>query len=282
MRLLDPINLAEATNLHSNFTHERPSAPPGGSPCAGLSRLHEPTLPQPCSAHPRSTGPRHPLSRSRARLPPARPPRLTARGGPRGGSVRRPGLRAGLLREARGRRETPPPRSHQEQPGIFGRPLPSLTAAPVPPTCVCGVARPPAEPSRAPRRPPGATPGPACGPEQRLGPASPPVPSASRRPAASGASKRRREGGGRRHVCFCRAHPHREPAPGYAAVLNFFSRKVPRNLWERSGTSHLTSSQNRLKLCSLQRRLVEAGSIPLEIQFNSLNAFTEERADVLK
>lgn len=62
----------------------------------------------------------------------------------------------------------------------------------------------------------------------------------------------------------------------------FFSREVPRNLWERSGTSHLTSSQNRLKLCSLQRRLVEAGSIPLEIQFNSLSAFTEEHADVLK
>lgn len=134
VRLPDPSNSAEATNLPSNFTYGPPSAPPGGSPRAGLSCPHEPTAPQPRSAHPRSPGPRRPRPRylpiplpalaSRQR---ARPPAATHR--PRGAPSRlRPGLPAELLRDTGTRRASLPPCAHQEQPGKFRRPLPSLTA----------------------------------------------------------------------------------------------------------------------------------------------------------
>lgn len=102
-------------------------SPPSPSPALPTSEHRAPPPFIPLSPHPSS----------RTRLPPARLPRLTARGEPRGGSARRPGLRAKLLRAAGGRRAAPPARAHQEQPGKFGRPLPSVKGhPPEPPTCV--------------------------------------------------------------------------------------------------------------------------------------------------
>lgn len=239
-------------------------------------------MPQPCAAHPQSTGLLFPLPatalRSRRRARPPAATHLPPAGGPGAAPPAAPACELSCPgrpgEDERLPRPAPTARSQGNSGGLFSPSKPSPRSQ----LPVYGGGGLPVGPSGAPRR------GRHPAPHADLTPASPPFLGACSSPAASDASKHRRESGGRRHFVFCRAHAHREPAPGHSAVLLLFFSPVKFPGISGKGLGRLIppSSPNRLKLCSFQRRLVEASSIPLEIRFNSLNAFTEEHADVLK
>lgn len=209
--------------------------------------MPSPALPSPEHRPRRPLPPPIDLSVSPIPLPAA----LTARGGPQAAPPR-----PALPCPASGTRRAPPAR---RPPGA----VPSLRhstphASPEPPTCVRR--RPP--PAGGDSRPRMRSPSPAS--------LSPGIRRIQAPPGKRGAPALRLLSGSSPPGAGSQLHRRVKNL----LFIFFFPREIPRNLWEKSGTSHLTSSQNRFKLCSLQRRLVEAGSIPLEIQFNSLNAFT--------